>query len=105
MDKAGFIGRYSTKVDPAILDAAFRLPRPGDKKVSYGIVKTSAGFAIVAVNEVKDGNIEPGKDQYEAFSEQIQNNMAALEYKLYEQSLRKKAKIVSYMDNADKDNS
>ena len=37
-NSVGFIGRYSNQADPAILDAAFRLPRPDAKHVvSYGL--------------------------------------------------------------------
>jgi peptidyl-prolyl cis-trans isomerase D len=92
--KAGFIGRYSTKVDPAILDAAFRLPNPANdhKNVVYGKTKLTNGYAIVALNAVKPGVAADSKQQA-VFDEQVQNSQGVLEYELYKQSQTRKAKI------------
>jgi peptidyl-prolyl cis-trans isomerase D len=103
-DNAGYIGRYSTKVDSAILFSAFRLPRMANDKTVYDTVKIPTCFAIVAMKGVRDGKSDLSKDQYEAFAEQVQNNYGALEYKLYQQSLTQKAKIVSYIDTPNPDN-
>lgn len=95
--KSGYLGRYSTKVDPAILDTVFRLAKPNTNKVSYGIAKLSTGFAIVALNHVKNGTA-PDKQQYNIFSEQVQNSQGLLEYELYKQSELAKAKIKVEME-------
>ena len=94
-NKTGYIGRYSTKVDPAILDAAFRLPHPDvlKRKVTYGVAKLpSGGYAVVGLRAVLDGIVTDQK-QYEVFAEQVQNSEGALEYQLYKQSQMNDAKI------------
>jgi peptidyl-prolyl cis-trans isomerase D len=94
---AGFIGRYSTKIDSAILFTAFRLPKPGNaKNAMYSAVKLPNGYAVVGVNAVRDGSVAGIKDQYEVFDEQLQNSIGSLEYKLYEKSLVAETKISNY---------
>jgi peptidyl-prolyl cis-trans isomerase D len=93
--KVGYVGRYSTKVDSAILYTAFRIPRPhaGSHQL-YASVKIPTGYAVVASNAVRDGAPKPGnQEEYDAFAEKIQNTQGILEYKLYEQSLENKAKV------------
>ena len=92
--KTGFIGRYATKVDSAILDMAFRLPNPAatQNKKSVGMTRTPNGFAIIMVNAVKPGTVSDAK-QYAVFAEQVQNSNGLLEYELYRQSQTNKAKI------------
>lgn len=91
-NRVGNIGRYSTKVDSAVLDAAFRLPRPSNDKLSYGITRLPNGYALVAVLGVKDGELTTAKENI-VFSDQVQNSMGFLEYTLYRQSQQKQAKI------------
>jgi peptidyl-prolyl cis-trans isomerase D len=94
-NKVGYIGRYSTKVDSAILYTAFRIQKPqvGSHQL-YASVKVPTGYAVVASNAVRDGALKPGnQEEYDVFAEQIQNTQGMLEYKLYEQSLEKKAKV------------
>jgi peptidyl-prolyl cis-trans isomerase D len=90
----GLIGRYSTKVDSAILDLAFRLPHPEKQtnKVVYGFTRIPNGYAVVALKSVKEGVITD-KKQYAVFAEQIQNSEGMLEYELYKQSQTSRAKI------------
>jgi peptidyl-prolyl cis-trans isomerase D len=93
--KTGFIGRYSTKVDSAILDTAFRLPNPLNEKSKngvYGVTRIPNGYAIVAVKSVKEGSVADEK-QFVVFAEQVQNSEGMLEYELYRQSQTNKAKI------------
>ena len=89
--QTGFIGRYATKVDFAILDLAFRLPHDVKKPV-YGIARLPNGYAIVMVKAVKQGTV-PDKKQNAIFAEQVQNSEGLLEYELYKQSQMSKAKI------------
>ncbi len=92
--KTGFIGRYATKVDFAVLDLAFRMPKPNSnaQKPAYGIARLPNGYAIVMVNAVKQGSV-PDKKQNAIFAEQVQNSEGLLEYELYKQSQMNKAKI------------
>lgn len=92
--KVGEIGRYSNKVDPAILDMAFSLANPKFLKnnKSYGTTKLTNGYAIVAVDAVRSGTV-PNPKQYAIFAEQIQNSEGLLEYELYKQSQIADAKI------------
>lgn len=93
-NKAGLIGRYSTKVDTAVLDTAFSLPNPSTQqgKVVYGAARLANGFAIVALKSVKEGTVADQK-QYNIFNEQVQNSEGLLEYELYKQSQVNKAKV------------
>lgn len=92
--KTGFIGRYVTKVDSAILDTAFRLPNPALQNLSatFGMTRVPNGYAIVAVKSVKAGTV-PDAKQYTVFAEQVQYSEGLLEYMLYKQSQMDKAKI------------
>jgi peptidyl-prolyl cis-trans isomerase D len=97
----GFIGRDSTKVDAALVNSVFQLPRPQNGKVGYASVKTPTGYAVVAVKTVRDGTLAANdKDQYKKFTDQVQNGDAVLEYNLYATSLIQKAKITSYLNAA-----
>jgi peptidyl-prolyl cis-trans isomerase D len=86
---SGLIGRHSTKVDSSILDVAFDIPRSLN---SYAIAKVQNGYAIVGLTSIRNGVLTRPED-YDAFSEQIQNTQGLLEYELYKQSIIKKAKI------------
>jgi len=93
-NKTGYLGRYSTKVDTAVLDLAFQLPNPSNVggKTVYGVTRIPNGYAIVAVHSVKNGTITDAK-QAHVFSEQVQNSQGLLEYELYKQSVIAAAKV------------
>jgi len=91
--KAGLMGRYSNKVDSAILDTVFRLPNPAMQKGGvYGLTRVPNGYAIVAVKSVKEGVVADAK-QYQVFAEQVQYSEGLLEYMLYKQSEVNQAKV------------
>ena len=94
--KIGLTGRYSTQVDSAVLDLAFRLPRPQwgatQQQTVYGVTKLPSGYAIIALKAVKDGEMSDSKQQA-VFAEQIQNSEGLFEYELYKLSQMKHAKI------------
>jgi peptidyl-prolyl cis-trans isomerase D len=92
--KPGLIGRYSTKVDTAILDAAFSIPNPAlaSDKTTYGVTRLTNGYAIIAVKGVKAGTLADAKEAA-IFAEQVQNSQGLLEYELYKQSQAAKAKV------------
>jgi peptidyl-prolyl cis-trans isomerase D len=91
----GFVSRHAEKVNGAILSAGFALPKPeGNTKVTYGAVKTPEGYAIVAVNGVRDIPLNTkNHDQSQVFAEQVQNSQGLMEYELYKDSKIKQAKI------------
>lgn len=90
----GFIGRHVTKVDSAILNEAFSMPKPKQADhANYSIAKVPAGYAVIALNDVRNGALSDKKDQYDMFSEQIQNAQGMFEYELYKLSLEKQSKI------------
>lgn len=93
-NNTGFISRHSTKVDPAILDAAFETAKPNADKVSYAIAKVSNGYAIIALKAVKSGQSNDS-EEYNAYADQIQNSQGLFEYELYKQSMMNQAKIVN----------
>ncbi len=99
-NSTGLIGRYSKKVDPAILDMAFRLPNPAVTKnrMTYGVARLPNGFAIVALKSVKEGASVNSKD-ISVFSEQIQNSEGLLEYELYKRSQASNARIKMNVSN------
>lgn len=93
-NKTGYLGRYATKIDTAILDLAFQLPNPahiGGKSV-FGVTRIPTGYAIVAVHAVKDGSMADTK-KAQVFAEQVQNSQGLLEYELYKQSVIAAAKV------------
>ncbi|OGT46380.1 MAG: hypothetical protein A3E83_06240 [Gammaproteobacteria bacterium RIFCSPHIGHO2_12_FULL_41_20] len=92
----GFVGRYSTKIDSAILDTAFQLPRPQAHPV-YATVKTPLGYAVMLLEQIKAGTVD--KKQNAIFMEQVQNSEGLLEYELYKQGLMKKAKVAIESDS------
>lgn len=91
-DKLGYVSRYATKVDSAILDAAFRLPHPSQSKIVYGVARIPTGYAIIALKGIKDGSLTDSQE-VKVFQEQVQNSDGILEYELYKQSQTKNTKI------------
>lgn len=90
--QTGYIGRYSTKVNPAILDLAFRLPHPiTTKPLIYGVTRLPSGYAVVGLKGVKSGTVD--QKQFAVFAEQVQNSEGVLEYELYKLSQMREAKI------------
>ena len=90
--KAGRIGRHSTQLDSAIVDAAFSLPKPNGNTIFYAVTKVPSGYAIVGVKAVKEGKIT-SNNEYRVFAEQMQNAQGLIEYEVYKQNLINQAKI------------
>lgn len=91
----GYTGRHAEHIDSMILDAAFSLPKLKNGAPQFAIAKVAKGYAIVAVDNIRDGNLDAAnKDQYKIFAEQTQNAQGLLEYELYKESELSKAKIV-----------
>lgn len=92
--KAGYIGRYSSKVDSAIVETAFSMPQPNTEqnKPTFGRARLPGGYALIALMAVKPGMATDNK-QTAVFAEQVQNSEGLLEYELYKQSQLTKSKI------------
>lgn len=90
---AGYMGRYAKKVDTAILDEAFSLPSPLSipNKVAYGVTRLANGYAIVALRDIRQNNMD--EKESAVFAEQVQNSLGFLEYELYKQSQIKAASV------------
>ncbi len=91
----GFTGRHASKIDQAILDTAFAMPKPQTNQTTFDFSKSANGYAIVALTALKEPNLATNsKDQYQAYADQIQGSQGGLEYELYKKSLMTNAKIV-----------
>ncbi len=90
----GFISRHTAKIDQAVLDTTFEMPKPKNNKPVYAVTKVANGYAIVGLNDIKDGNANSSKEQYQIYAEQVQNSQGLLEYELYKDDLMRRAKIV-----------
>ncbi len=92
--QSAYIGRHQAKIDTAIANAAFAMPKPKNSSAPvYAVVKTQDGYAIIALHAVRDGVLGAKQDQNDLFNEQIQAAEGSLEYELYQYSLEKQAKI------------
>lgn len=93
--QVGFIGRHSDKINSAILDTAFAMPKSQDSnKQTFAVAKVPEGYAVIALSGVRDGVVNPNDHkQYQVYAEQIQNTQGLMEYELYKQSLTNQAKI------------
>ncbi len=90
----GFVGRHTSKVDQGILDRGFAMPLPPKDKITYATTKVANGFAVVGLMNMRQGNVNVAKEQYQAYVDQVQTSLGTLEYQLYKDSLINKAKIV-----------
>ncbi|MHB1946793.1 MAG: SurA N-terminal domain-containing protein [Gammaproteobacteria bacterium] len=92
-NQLGYIGRRANKINSAILETAFAMPKPqGDKKITFTTTKVPDGYAVIGLKGVRAGTNVDHK-QYQVFAEQIQNTQGLMEYELYKQSLMQQAKI------------
>lgn len=90
----GYVSRHSGKMDSALLDAIFSMPKPQANKPTFAASKISNGYAIIQLNTVKEGTLKNNNhEQYQAFAQQIQNTQGLMEYELYKQSLIQQAKV------------
>lgn len=55
--QAGYLKREDRSIDPAIINASFRLAKPAANTLSYGgVVLPSGDYAVVGVSVVRDGD-------------------------------------------------
>jgi len=90
------VSRYSNQAPAAILNAAFRMPRPQNQGVSHASLRLPNGdYAIITLSAVRDGDIsKAASSQLRIYSEELENGFGRLDYALYVDSLVKKAKVV-----------
>lgn len=90
----GLIGRYSNKLDAAILNTAFIMPiLKNPNQVAYAVNKMPNGYVIVELKEAQSGMMSD-MDQHRVFAEQIQNSDGLVEYELYKKSWINKSKVL-----------
>jgi peptidyl-prolyl cis-trans isomerase D len=90
---SGLISRHSTKINSAILEAAFAMPKPKKELFSYTVIKISNGYVIIQLKDIQNGALSTKSDPA-VFAEQAQNAQGVMEYELYKQSLIRQAKII-----------
>lgn len=84
--------REGDKVDPAINELAFNMPRPGSRD---GRTLGNGNYVIVQLKEINDGQLESlDKEQQASLAQQIETNYGLMDYDLYINNLVTKAKIV-----------
>lgn len=90
------VGRYDPSLDPAVLNQAFRMPRPAPNAFTSTVMEMpSGGYAVIAVTGVHDGNVDKSAERKRhIFQEEIQNSMGQMDYELYVRDVLKKAKVV-----------
>lgn len=100
-------GRYDSQVDAAILNEAFRMPRPeGNKPSTNGLQLPSGDFAVIVLNAITDGATPSnGSVEQRVFQEEMENNLGHIDYEFYVRDLMNHAKIVNNNTTANTDNS
>ena len=87
--------RYGSQAAAAIINAAFRLPRPANQSISCASLKLPHGdYVVLAVTAVHDGNADNvNETEQRIYREQLENSYGQLDYSLYVQELVNKAKV------------
>jgi peptidyl-prolyl cis-trans isomerase D len=91
-NKLGYIGRYSPKIDNAILDRAFTMPVMSNQ-ANYQVAKLANAYAVVAVYGIKEAKPDAQLNQQSIMADQMQMSEGMAEYKLYQKSILAQAKI------------
>ncbi len=97
---AGLVGRDATTVDPAVLDVAFRLPRPEVGKVALGTAVLGNGDQVVLeVIRVVPGQKDAfSEEQRKALAQQLAQRAGSDQFEKLLDSVRAKTKVVTYSD-------
>jgi len=89
----GLVTRDRSGLGLALLDAAFKLPRPAATTPSYGLAKLEGGAtAVVALKTVVDGGLKPGVEPAGELAS-IRDARAGAEFNAYREALKKKIKV------------
>lgn len=95
------VGRFASTVNPVILSAAFRLPKPTEPQGSVsGLTLPNGDFAILVVTEVRDGHFSKQINmEKRIFQQQLENKNGQVDYQLYVHDLLNRAKVSILDDN------
>lgn len=98
------VGRFASSVNPLILSAAFRLPKPVNDIVSAkGMSLSSGGFIVLVVTDVRDGKLNKQSPiEKRVFQQQLESKNGQVDYQLYIHDLLNRAKV-SILDENLKD--
>lgn len=89
------VGRFASSVNPLILSAAFRLPKPSNSSVSAnGMTLPNGNYVVLSVTEVHDGHFgDKNNIEKRVFQQQLQNKNGQVDYQLYVHDLLDRAKV------------
>lgn len=92
---AGAVQRDNKDLPPALVDAAFKLPRPAAGKLGYGQTPLDNGdIAVIALSAVNDPQLQStDKDSIESSATQLRNARAGAEFTAYREALKKQVKV------------
>ncbi len=85
--------RDDTRVRPALVKAAFRLPKPKDAPTYGGIAYPSGDYAVIRLERVEEGRLE---DLPEEAREALRRERGEAAFKAYVRGLREEAAIKVY---------
>lgn len=96
----GLAGRDATTVDPAVLEAAFRLPQPDAGQVAVGSTTLANGDQVVLeVIRVTPGQKDSlSEDERKTLAQQLAQRAGADEFDKLLDSVRARTKVVNYND-------
>ena len=94
--------RNAVTVDPALVQAVFRMPRPAGGAISYGSTALSSGdFAVLVLSRVIDGDPASfDKAERENLRQQLTNLRGAESSQAILDALKAKARIVIQLDES-----
>jgi peptidyl-prolyl cis-trans isomerase D len=91
--------RQTTGIDPRIVESAFRAPRPeGDKPVHELVDLGEKGYAVLAVQRVRDASGKPDNATQQQIRALLSTRRGADYYANYREGLRQRAEIKIYSD-------
>jgi peptidyl-prolyl cis-trans isomerase D len=100
-ERPGFIPRKGSKVNPQIVDAAFKLDHPVDTKPVFdGKPLSSGDFAVYGLYAVKEGDpATADKKTVEALKKSLEREHGQVVFKDYADALKAGMKISRFPKN------
>jgi peptidyl-prolyl cis-trans isomerase D len=100
LEKPGLVKRSAEKVDNAILNEAFQLPKPKEGDISVGAAVLSNGDqAVVVISRVVPGkSTELSAEERETLVQQLSGQIGASEFESFLDSLRRQIHVATYND-------
>jgi len=92
---AGEVSRNDSAHEPAIVSAAFGLPKPATAKIEFGTAELPDGdYALMAVSDVKDGDPAKTPDaQRKMYRQLLARAMGGQAYESLAGAVRKAAEV------------